>query len=178
MPKSNISLLIPFSLLLVAMTGGAAFGQEGGPTPPFNSYAAMFVCGQTTSDSDVVRGTYATSIGIHNPQSSAVTFLKKVVVDLPEGQKPVPPVVLNAAETLGADLAERVDCSTILAALGLPAQAHVEGFLVLQVPPITNPDGSTTPVFLDVIGKNSVRPILTGVSGFQIARYPATNVTN
>ncbi|HMF07276.1 MAG TPA: hypothetical protein VKE72_09735 [Methylocella sp.] len=166
MPKSNISLLIPFSLLLVAMTGGAAFGQEGGPTPPFNSYAAMFVCGQTTSDSDVVRGTYATSIGM------------KVVVDLPEGQKPVPPVVLNAAETLGADLAERVDCSTILAALGLPAQAHVEGFLVLQVPPITNPDGSTTPVFLDVIGKNSVRPILTGVSGFQIARYPATNVTN
>ena len=56
--------------------------------PPFMSYAAKFVCGVQTNDVDVVRGVYATTINVHNPQATiSVTYFKKTVIALPESSK-------------------------------------------------------------------------------------------
>ena len=55
-------------------------------SPPYQSYSAKFSCGPRAADNDVVRGTYATSINIHNPQSQLnVVFFKKVVIANEEG---------------------------------------------------------------------------------------------
>jgi hypothetical protein len=104
--------------------------------PPYNSYAAKFACGVATADADVVKGTYATSVNIHNPQSQlSVSFLKKVVQAPQECTGPtcVPGkiVVLNSNETLQPDQAERVDCPIIAKALGVTLTAimhNVMGF--------------------------------------------------
>jgi hypothetical protein len=102
-------------------------------SPPYNSYAAKFACGVATADADVVKGTYATSVNIHNPQSQLpVSFLKKVVQANQECTGPtcVPGkiVVLNSGETLLPDQAQRVDCPIIAKALGVTlTTTHVEG---------------------------------------------------
>jgi hypothetical protein len=61
------------------LLAGAAKAQL---KPPYLEYAAKFTCGQETAESDdVVRGVYASSINIHNPQAEiAVNFVKKIVV--------------------------------------------------------------------------------------------------
>jgi hypothetical protein len=175
MPKSNLSLVVPFSLLLATMTGGAALAQAASNT----IYSARFVCGTHTADDDVVRGMYASSIGIHNPQTISVSFTKKIVVDVPEGQTPPPPKTFK--DTLGPDLAERVDCPLIDQVLGVNAATPVEGFVVFEVPKLSPPQGKKQPIplFLDVVGKHTSRPLLPGASSIQIFRYvPTTNISD
>ena len=124
-------------------------------------YSAKFLCGTVESKqpgSAAVRpGFYETSINIHNPQLPtnplpSVTFVKKVVLALPEGEKPVPPSRFRV-DKLQADFAEQVDCKIIRAMLG-PAGAapFIEGFVVL----IVIPSPITTPHELDVVGVYTV----------------------
>ena len=68
------------------------------PQYRFVEYAAKFLCGTVGPDPSappdvrVRPGTYATTINIHNPQLPdfpGVTFLKKVVISVPEGSDQV-----------------------------------------------------------------------------------------
>jgi hypothetical protein len=124
-------------------------------------YSAKFLCGTVESKqpgSAAVRpGFYETSINIHNPEFPTnplptVTFAKKVVLALPEGEKPVPPS-RSRVDRLQADFAEQVDCKIIRDMLG-PAGAapFIEGFVVL----IVIPSPITTPHELDVVGVYTV----------------------
>jgi hypothetical protein len=158
-----ITMLSVSSLALALAAGGAA--AQSFP-PPYASYAAKFSCGTAADDADVVRGTYATSINIHNPQANTpVTFFKKVVTAPEEGQGLGKIVVLSPNEVLRPDRAEQVDCPLIVKALQM--SGHIEGFVVIEVPP--QPAGTTgTPPLLDVVGKYTARG---GAQGFDVVVY-------
>ena len=64
MTSSACITMLSVSSLALALAAGGAAAQV---PLPFHSYAAKFSCGTTTVDADVVTGTYATSINIHNP---------------------------------------------------------------------------------------------------------------
>jgi hypothetical protein len=121
------SILFASASLALALAAGNAAAQS--LPPPYASYAAKFACGTVTVDADVVTGTYATSVNIHNPQSQVpVHFFKKLVVANEEGQTFGRIVVLTpttALEILQPDQAERVDCPLIMSKLGLTT-GHVE----------------------------------------------------
>jgi hypothetical protein len=145
-----------FAAFVLALGPVSAFAQ----TPiRLVEYSAKFLCGVVETKqpgSAAVRpGLYETSINIHNPElrtESSVTFVKKVVLSLPEGEKPVPPSRFRV-DKLQADFAEQVDCKIIREMLG-PAGAapFIEGFVVL----ITIPAPITTPHELDVVGVYTV----------------------
>jgi hypothetical protein len=167
-----ITTLSVSASLALALAAGSASAQS--LPPPFASYAAKFSCGVATVDADVVKGTYATSVNIHNPQAqTTVVFFKKLVVANEEGQPFGKIVVLTQAalESLPPDLAERVDCPLIMSKLGLTG-GHVEGFVVIQV----GPQGSTNPTIplLDVEAKYTAR---TRASGFDVVPYSPTLIT-
>jgi hypothetical protein len=170
MTSSACITMLSVSSLALALAAGGAAAQLA---PPFNSYAAKFSCGTATVDADVVVGTYATSVNIHNPQSqTSVAFSKKVVTAPEEGQGPGQIVVLSGStnlEVLKPDQAERVDCPLIVRAL--KSSGHIEGFVVIEVPP---PAGTTTPPALDVVGKYTAR---AGASGFDVVVYSPKLIT-
>ena len=141
-------------------------------TPPYQSYSAKFSCGPQAADRDVVMGTYATSINIHNPQSrQTVVFFKKVVIANEEGSALGGIFVLNPNEALPPDLAQPVDCPVIYRATRIPPTTHIEGFVVIQVP--ANADGIAPP--LDVVGKYTSR---TPNAGFSVTNYGPQRITN
>jgi hypothetical protein len=163
--SARITMLSMSSLALALAAGGAA--AQSLP-PPYASYAAKFSCGTATVDADVVKGTYATSINIHNPQSrTSVAFFKKVVTAPEEGQGPGKIVVLSGPnlDVLTPDQAQQVDCPLIVKALQM--SGHIEGFVVIEVPP--QPAGTTgPPPLLDVVGKYTARG---GAQGFDVVVY-------
>jgi hypothetical protein len=161
-----------FGAVVVAGTVRAQT-QPQSLTPPYQSYAAKFSCGPLKADSDVVEGTYATSINIHNPQAKvSVTFFKKVVIALPEDVTPRGQIyVLNPQEVLQPDFAERVDCPVIYAATKISAKSHIEGFVVIQIPA----DSSCNALALDVVGKYSAR---SPAAGFSVRRLTPECITN
>jgi hypothetical protein len=116
-------------------------------TPQFVEYSAKFVCGTPTttqvSNEQIAAGTYATTINIHNPDSSlfssqtSLSFFKKAVLSLPEGTTKVPPSSM-VQDSLENDYAEEVDCKIIRSLLGSAAPAapaYIEGYVVIIVPP-------------------------------------------
>jgi hypothetical protein len=121
--------------------------------PPYLSYAAKFVCGGIGSDVDVVKGLYATAVNIHNPQPRGVKFLKKAVIANAE-RSPRGPISQVVTESLEPDQAMFVDCRDIRSLFGgvlLPA--HIEGFVVIMVPP----DATGFMAELDVVAKYTAR---------------------
>jgi hypothetical protein len=162
-----ITMLSVSSLALALAAGGAAAQLA----PPYDSYAAKFSCGTTADDADVVRGTYATSINIHNPQANtSVTFFKKVVTAPEEGHGASRIAVLSPNEVLRPDRAQQVDCPLIVNALQV--SGHIEGFVVIEVAP--QPPGTTPPPFLDVVGKYTARG---GAQGFDVVVYAPKSIT-
>jgi hypothetical protein len=144
---------------VLLLGSGSAFAQAA--QIRFVEYSAKFLCGVVEAKgpaSAAVRpGTYETSINIHNPQLPitplpSVTFVKKAVLALPEGEKPIPPSGFRR-DVLQADFAEQVDCKVIRSILG-PAGTppFIEGFVVL----IVFPSPLTTPHELDVVGVYTV----------------------
>ena len=125
----------------------------------FVEYSAKFLCGKVDKPgtAPVQPGTYDTSINIHNPQLPlnplpSVTFVKKVVLSLPEGEKPIPPSRFRR-DVVQADFAEQVNCKIIRDMLGAAGTApFIEGFVVL----IVFPSPITTPHELDVVGVYTV----------------------
>jgi hypothetical protein len=150
------------ALVTIALLFGSipAVAQVAAPVS-LVEYSAKFLCGvaeaKEPAGAAVRPGIYETSINIHNPQLPlvplpSVTFVKKAVLALREGEKPVPPSRFRRDE-LQADFAEQVDCKIIRSLLG-PAGAapFIEGFVVL----IVLPSPLTTPHELDVVGVYTV----------------------
>ncbi len=159
-------------LSAVALFAATAASAQSLLKPPFNEYGAKFSCGPATADADVVKGTYATSINIHNPQATiSVSFQKKFVIALEEGQTPPQPGFI-ATDNLGPDLAERVDCPLIYSKLKISPKLHIEGFIVIEVPPLA---GTAFTPLLDVVGKYTAR---SGASGFDVVTYGPKAITN
>jgi hypothetical protein len=159
------------AMLLSGVTmPGAASAQS--LSPPYQSYSAKFSCGPRAADNDVVKGTYATSINIHNPQSQLnVVFFKKVVIANEEGATRGGIFVVNANEALPPDSAEQVDCPVIYKATKKATTTHIEGFVVIQVPPVSS---GSVPA-LDVVGKYTSR---TPAAGFSVTVYAPQSITN
>jgi hypothetical protein len=159
------------AMLLSGVTmPGAASAQS--LSPPYQSYSAKFSCGPLAADRDVVRGTYATSINIHNPQSQLnLVFFKKVVIANEEGATRGGIFIVNANEALPPDSAEQVDCPVIYKATKKAATTHIEGFVVIQVPPISS---GSVPA-LDVVGKYTSRD---PAAGFSVITYAPQSITN
>lgn len=153
-----------------------ALAQDGAaPSPPVNLvYAAKFICGKTSRDDDVVRGVYATSINIYNPQLSEVAFDQRLVVTNLEGNDPVrssPPetVVLAPGRSM------RLDCRAI-AGLLPKSPPHIEGFVEIRM---SSPVLSEEPrVFLtlNVVGKYTARPSSGEVSSLEVVVYSPTQL--
>ncbi len=135
----------------------------------FVEYSAKFLCGvvdvQSPAAAAVRPGIYETSINIHNPQLPvtplpSVTFVKKVVLALPEGERPIPPSQFRR-DVLQADFAEQVNCKIIRDMLGPTGAApFVEGFVVL----IVFPAPPATPHELDVVGVYTVNTSQQSIS--------------
>jgi len=138
-------------IFLVGSLCVVGFMMAGGAEAQSLVYSCKFVCGPITTDVDVVRGMYATSCNIHNPNHTTVQFRKKAVIALPERISRRGRISPFRLEALNADEAMNVDCRDIrsLFAPFVPP-AHIEGFLVLELP--------ATPGFqLDVVGKYTAR---------------------
>lgn len=147
-----------FATIVLLLGPASAFAQA---PIRFVEYSAKFLCGvveaKEPAGAAVRPGIYETSINIHNPQLPvtplpSVTFVKKAVLALREGERPTPPSGFRR-DVLQADFAEQVDCKVIRSILG-PAGAapFIEGFVVL----IVIPSPVTTPHELDVIGVYTV----------------------
>lgn len=99
------------------------------------SYSAKFVCGPRGGDLQVVRGSYATVVNIHNPHFQPVNFRKKAVIAFSQ-REPRGPIAEFVRESLKADEALGVDCRDIRAlfdpAIVLPPL--IEGFVVIYSP--------------------------------------------
>ncbi len=159
--KSTLPLMSGVLATIALLFGSApAMAQAAAPIS-FVEYSAKFLCGvsetKEPAGAAVRPGIYETSINIHNPQLPltplpTVTFVKKAVLALREGEKPVPPSKFRR-DDLQADFAEQVDCKVIRSLLG-PAGAapFIEGFVVL----IVLPSPPTTPHELDVVGVYTV----------------------
>jgi hypothetical protein len=148
------------TLLLAAWGSTSLWGQT---QLRFVEYSAKFLCGLVEgaaplTSAPVRPGIYDTSINIHNPQFfpasnlSNLTFVKKVVLSLPEGEKMIQPSAFRH-DTLPADFAERVDCKLIREMLGPAGTAQfVEGYVVI----IALPSRAGGPNELDVTGVYTV----------------------
>jgi hypothetical protein len=175
---STYKTLLPLScaILFGAMGVGEAVAQ--GLPPPFLEYAAKFACGPVQpalGDTDVVIGVYATSINIHNPQAQReMQFLKKAVLANQEGTQ-FTPIRVFPVHFLPPDQAERVDCPMLFKLFQISPKTHIEGFVVIEIPP-TTPAG-TTPLTLDVVGKYSARPANGQVSAFDVVVYNPKQIT-
>jgi len=167
---SNLTHRLPVACTLL-FAAAIAVPAHAAPAPPFLSYAAKFVCGPQKTDADVVRGMYATDINIHNPQAkTTVRFFKKAVIP---GTKPAD--IKYFGDSLTPDGVEQVQCADILKLLGgqITADQHIEGFVVLEVPPIATAT-APAPVELDVVGKYTARPFDSDVQSLGIVRVPPT----
>jgi hypothetical protein len=158
-------------LLLAAVLGALVVttsvqAQVPPPPPPFASYAAKFVCGRQDVDTDVVKGRYATTINVHNPQATIpVQFFKKAVIALPERSPNFGPISRGVQESLPPDFAMGIDCTDIISlfpAGSLPT--HIEGFVVIEVPPQGVGAAPVIPL-LDVVAKYTARHRTTAVAG-------------
>jgi hypothetical protein len=138
--------------------------------PPYENYAAKFVCGKFVSTtSTTLAGIFETAINIHNPQSTVpVSFRKKIVVANPEGQPFQTPIVLQ--DNLPADAAEYVDCALIYKITGIAVGTPIDGFIVLEVPPI-----SAGQPLLDVVGSYNTYSA-TGDSSHNVVPYSGTAI--
>jgi hypothetical protein len=169
---SATKLLMPLGGALLL----AATAQAQSLPPPYVEYTAKFTCGTEVREvDDVVAGTYASSINIHNPQARlTVKFLKKIVVANREGSAPGAIRILNEDEVLAPDRAERVDCVLIHKALNQAPTVYVEGFVVIEVPRL--PDLPSFPL-LDVVAKYTARPANGQVSTQAVVPIDGKTIT-
>lgn len=146
--------LLGFTLVLILVgTSGLWTATEVQAQQTFLAYSAKFVCGTRPLDlvggSDVVRGRYSTTINIHNPRFTPVSFRKKAVIALPQRADPGR-ISEFVGERLQPDGALGVDCPDIRALFGAGAglPAFIEGFLVIYI---------QAPIELDVVAVYTAR---------------------
>ena len=100
-------------------------------------YAAKPVCGlhRDPRDRRLMRGAYATTINIHNPNDIEVEFRKKLALKFPPEEQKAGRVIDSIGEgphALAPDQALSVDCMDIQRQLGRLPAAYIEGFVVIQ----------------------------------------------
>src|SRR5262245_7180962 len=136
MPFARFLLLAAALGTLLVTTGVQAQVACPLTQTPFASYAAKFVCGPLGTDADVVKGRYATTINVHNPQVGLdVQFCKKAVIALPERSANFGPISQVVLDTLPPDRAMGVDCTDIIGLFPVGfLPFHIEGFVVIEVP--------------------------------------------
>jgi hypothetical protein len=128
----------------------AAITASGQSTSTYTEYAAKFVCGVPTATNlaagVVENAQYSTSINIHNPNlfttDAPISFLEKAVIAHTHGVTLIAPSAF-LQDSLPNDYAETLGCNNIriLLGKGAPASpAFIEGFVVLVVPPASNPN--------------------------------------
>jgi hypothetical protein len=156
------------------LLAGAAEAQLA---PPFLEYAAKFTCGieSTKEADDVVQGVYASSINIHNPQARlAVGFIKKIVIANRE-DSPIGRIVV-LKDSLKPDQADRVDCLLIASALDVAPATYVEGYVVIEVPPIAG--AALIQPVLDVTGKYTALAANGGVATEAVVPIAGKPISN
>jgi hypothetical protein len=99
-------------------------------------YAAKLVCGlhRDPRDRRLIRGAYATTINIHNPNDVEVEFFKKLALTFPPAEQKPGEVIRISEDVLRPDEALAVDCMDIQRQVfqgTLPAP-YIEGFVVIQ----------------------------------------------
>jgi hypothetical protein len=99
-------------------------------------YAAKLVCGlhRDPRDRRLIRGAYATTINIHNPNDAEVEFFKKLALTFPPEEQKPGEVIRISEDVLGPDQALAVDCMDIQRQVfqgRLPAP-YIEGFVIIQ----------------------------------------------
>lgn len=106
-------------------------------TPRF-FYVAMFSCGFDPPGAfqRLIPGQYATSIAIHNPSSSQITFRKKVALSFPPAEQAPGQVSRTLQDVLAPGQSLQVDCQEIPAQFtfpqGPPAAPYVLGHLTIE----------------------------------------------
>ena len=145
--------------LILAVAGFMLCGAAQAQVIHWDSYAVKFACGNVFSETNAmgVNGKYWTTINIHNPHNLEVVgpapipvplqFFKKIVLAQPQGS-PILPHSCHLEELLESDLALSVNCNNIRAQLafsGLPSTGPLDGFVVLQVPPLQGSVDETPP---------------------------------
>ena len=156
-----------FLIVIAGLPNGTDVGSRSAATaqtlPPTDVYSAKFLCGnflpKELSDKaewPVKPGNYFTTINVHNPNRTLISFQKKAVLlyraDKPSdvAEQPMPPSELIAVQ-LKDDWGLEIDCSDIRNKLlggAVPAPAFIEGWVVIEVK--GNQAHSTDPIPLDV----------------------------
>jgi hypothetical protein len=157
--EALVMLVIPLVGLLLRPSLGKA--QDVAPEPYARyRYAVKFVCGTAgETPLQVVKGTYASAVNVHNPSLyQSATFIKKVAVAFSEQRPgPISPWVKAYLEP---DQAFEIDCPDIrkiLATTATPVPPFIKGFGVIL-----------TPAPLDVTGVYTARPTDGQVSTMDI----------
>lgn len=104
--------------------------------PQHYKYAAKLVCGVQPEENDgrLVRGSYATTVNILNPQEREVRLVKTLSLTYPPEEQRPGNVLTIGKDLLRPDQALKVDCADIQRRLfpnGLPA-SYIEGFVVIE----------------------------------------------
>jgi hypothetical protein len=169
------SVLLASLAVSQAIAASAANAQTAIP-PPFVNYAAKFTCG--TGAVDDVLGTYASSINIHNPHATTISFYKKIVVAEREGVLPFQkPVIVQ--DVLPPDFVQFVDCTVVYTLTKIAAGTKLDGFFVLEVPP-TFPFNPAIPALnppLDVVGKYTVTNAPSTSPTISVVAYAPSYIT-
>ena len=127
----------------------------------FFEYAVKFVCGET--DGEILApGKYWTAVNVHNPNSAAVGFKKKVAIALP-GEQPGP-VSKFVESRLGPDEAFEIDCKDIRRHAEIDAE-FLKGFVVI-----------VSPVELDVVAVYTAAGSDKRVETFHTERVPSREI--
>jgi hypothetical protein len=97
-------------------------------------YVAKLICGLQENPERSAPGFYTTTINIHNPWESEVSFRKKLALTFPrldpeKEQSPGDVVPISERDMLKPDEALAVDCVDIRRHVAAP---FVEGFVVIQ----------------------------------------------
>lgn len=106
------------------------------PVKPRFEYSAKLVCGaqKSTSNMQLARGFYATTINIRNVSEEAVTFEKEVALTIPPGHQRPGRVLPIGIDTLKPGQALAADCNDVRERVfhgTLPAP-FVEGYVVIR----------------------------------------------
>lgn len=160
-----MKIVVTLAVLLVGLLLRPPLGQAQDVSPePYAryQYAVKFVCGTSgETPLQVVKGTYASAVNVHNPSLyQSVTFIKKVAVAFSE-QRPGPISPWFKAY-LEPDQAFEIDCPDIRKILSatptpVPMPPFIKGFVVIL-----------TPTPLDVTAVYTARPTDGQVSTMDI----------
>jgi hypothetical protein len=97
-------------------------------------YVAKLVCGlqRDPREMKLTRGSYATTINIHNPNEGEVEFSKKLAFTFPPEEQKPGEVIDIGEHVLRLDEALAVDCMDIQRQLGQFPEPYIEDFVLIQ----------------------------------------------